>query len=140
MQHIFVYGSLLFPEIVEGLTGKSFETQKAVLKNFERHAVAGCDYPAILQKKNAEVKGVLLLNVDCKSLKILTFYEGDEYEQKTVEVESETKKINALVFVWKGENSVLLSEDWEEGKFKKESIKYYINKVVPETVKEFLNR
>ena len=77
MANLFVYGTLCFPEIVEKLTGKSFQTENAVLKGYERKRIRNADYPAIIKNENIEVEGLLLWNVDKRSLKIVSFYEGD---------------------------------------------------------------
>jgi gamma-glutamylcyclotransferase (GGCT)/AIG2-like uncharacterized protein YtfP len=139
MQHIFVYGSLLFTEIVTGLTGKSFETKNAVLSDFRRCAVAGCDYPAIIPEKGRNVKGALLMNIDKKSIDIISFYEGDEYELLEVELFQNKEKITAGTFVWKGETSVLLSKEWDLEQFNLESKQFYIKKIVPATINSFFN-
>lgn len=137
MQHVFVYGSLLFSEIVSGLTEKSFETKKAVLKDYKRCAIDGCDYPAIIPEKGREVNGVLLMNVDKQSMDILSFYEGEEYEKTEIELSLNSHTIAAVAFVWKRETDVLLLEDWDKETFKNESKQFYIREVVPATVKEF---
>ena len=82
MQHLFVYGSLLFPELIEKLTGKNFSFLPAVLFGFQRLAVKDSDYPAIVPEVNKKVDGMLVLDVDRKSMKIFTYFEGDEYRKE----------------------------------------------------------
>jgi gamma-glutamylcyclotransferase (GGCT)/AIG2-like uncharacterized protein YtfP len=64
MKQLFVYGTLLFPEIVEKLTGKQFKTSSAVIRKFARKRIVGCNYPAIIEDLYSEVKGILIQDVD----------------------------------------------------------------------------
>ncbi|WP_340112232.1 gamma-glutamylcyclotransferase family protein [Maribellus mangrovi] len=137
MQHVFVYGTLLFPEILEGLTGRSFETKDAELKNFKRLRVAMGDYPAIVEEESQLVKGKLVLDVDARSLELLRFYEGDDYDCRELEVSLDGKKILALVFVWNAEAELLTGPDWNIENFEKHYLNDYIRFVIPETVTEF---
>ena len=137
MQHLFVYGSLLFPELTEKLTGKTFKSVVAILSGFKRFALKGCDYPAIIPKNSSDVEGLLLLNVDEESMKILTFFEGGEYKKQDVVVTSEKKKYTATAFVWAKSELYPEDFDWDLNTFRKASLQFYLEKVVPETVKEF---
>ena len=137
MQHIFVYGSLLFPEITKKLTEKSFKTLPATLQGYKMYCVKGCDYPAIFQQKDAVTNGLLLKNVDDLSLDIISFYEGDEYEKRQVSVNSDGKSATALTFVWVNKNDLLDDEDWDLQHFEKTSLEYYLNEVITQTLEEF---
>lgn len=137
MQHIFVYGSLLFPEITKKLTGKSFKTLPATLEGYKMSCVKGCDYPAITQQEGSKTVGLLIENTDDLSLSIISFYEGDEYEKRPVTVNSDGKSVTALTFVWVNKNDLLDDEDWDFQHFEKTSLEYYLNEVIPETLEEF---
>ncbi len=137
MQHLFVYGSLLFPELVEKLTGKYFVSVPAVLDGYKRFTVKGCDYPAIIHNKKSNVEGRLILNVDNMSLKILTFFEGDEYEKETVWVLTGTKKMEALAFIWRNDLLYLEDFDWNKDSFRESSLSLYLEKIAQETKDEF---
>ncbi|MBN1986540.1 MAG: gamma-glutamylcyclotransferase [Prolixibacteraceae bacterium] len=139
MQHLFVYGSLLFPELIEKLTGKNFSFLPAVLFGFQRLAVKGSDYPAIVPEVNKKVDGMLVLDVDRKSMMILTYFEGDEYRKDDVVVFSENKNFNATAFVWNENLKLLEKFDWDLFSFRETSLKAYLESVVPKTVKEFRN-
>jgi gamma-glutamylcyclotransferase (GGCT)/AIG2-like uncharacterized protein YtfP len=140
MQNVFVYGSLLFTEIAEGLCGKKLKSQDALLNGFRRCAIKDADYPAIVKNATSEVKGKVFFDVDDKSMQILNFYEGDEYEAKQFKVETSRGMITAIAFVWKAEVSRLEELDWNKKRFETEALEYYAKKVVPETLKEFKYR
>ena len=137
MQHVFVYGTLLFPEILEGLTGRSFPMQKAELKDFKRRQVLQGDYPAIVEAKGESVTGKLIVNIDARSLEMLRFYEGDDYDCQKLEISVEEKSVQALVFVWKHDANMLTEPDWDAEFFKRNFLQDYLKYVIPDTVAEF---
>jgi len=137
MQHVFVYGTLLFPEILEGLTGKVFNLKDAELKNYQRVQISSGDFPAIVEKEDESVKGKLILDVDPLSMEILLFYEGEDYDCMELEVETETEKLPAKVFVWNNDPEYLIDADWDTEHFKQQFLQDYISFVVPETREAF---
>ena len=140
MTHVFVYGSLLFPEIADGLCGQKLKWENATLIGYSRFALKGADYPAIIKKNNSTVKGKVLLNLDENVIYLLTFYEGDEYGMAPVKVETNSGIVNAVAFVWKAGNEFLENFDWGEGQFKSESLAFYRDKIVPATREEYHRR
>ena len=137
MQHLFVYGSLLFPELIGKLTGKRFYSVPAILKGYKRFAVKGCDYPAIVAVENSNVEGVLLLNVDDKSMGLLTYYEGRDYVKSRIEVNSEKQSYNAVTFIWGNDVMLLEDFDWDQNSFKENLLSFYVDRIAPETASEF---
>lgn len=136
MQHIFVYGTLQSPEIVEKLTGKSFKTTRAFLPGYKLFCVKDADYPAIVINEHAETKGLIIEDVDDVSLNIISYYEGDEYEIQKVTVWVDEKPLHAIAFVWAKKVELLKCMDWDFQRFKRESLAYYLNEVIPQTLEE----
>ena len=125
MENLFVYGTLQFQQIVKRLTGKKFETVPAYLPGYKRCRVKGCDYPAAVETPDSEIKGMLLKNVDNRSMRQFTFFEGDEYEKRKVLVSVQHEEINAVTFVWCRDAQLLAAEDWDENHFEKYSLNKY---------------
>jgi gamma-glutamylcyclotransferase (GGCT)/AIG2-like uncharacterized protein YtfP len=98
--HLFVYGTLMDPQRVEALTGKSFARVEATLVGFER-LTSDLGYPFILPKRGAVVHGILLLDVDPASLSHLDTYEaeGDLYVRQVVDVCVATASVRAMTYV-----------------------------------------
>lgn len=134
MQNLFVYGTLRSSEIVEKLTGKTFETNDAVLEGYKMYCVKDCDYPAVISEKGAETKGKILLNVDEQAQKILSVFEGDEYVKRKVKVACNNKYEDAITFVWAKELYILENRDWDFEEFQKNRLKFYLVEIVPETI------
>lgn len=133
MQHLFVYGSLLFPDLVTALTGRRFRFMPAILYGFRRFRVTGCDYPAIIETPGAKVHGHIIQDVDAKSIQMLTFFEGEEYKKQQVTVSLSDKKIEVTAFVWTGNKALLEETDWDESEFEGQSLAFYLKEVAPET-------
>lgn len=137
MRNIFVYGTLQSPEIVKKLTGKSFKTSPAVLQGYNRYCVKECDYPAVIQKDNAETAGLVLENVDDFSLDIISFYEGDEYEKKILPIMVNGLMKKTIAFIWNAEITNLKNEEWNFKEFENQRLDYYLEVVIPETLKAY---
>ena len=133
MRHLFVYGSLLFPDLVTALTGNHFHSFPAILEGYRRCRVKDCDYPAIIETPGAKVNGLLIENIDDKSMQLLSFFEGDEYAKQQVKVSLPDKKLQAIAFIWKADFALLEETDWDKDTFEKESLPFYLVEVAPET-------
>ncbi len=140
MQQVFIYGSLLFPEITKKLTGKSFKTSPAILKGYKMYCVKGCDYPAIIRENGTFTNGKIMRNVNETDILKMSFFEGDEYEIKKLRVLINGKSEIALAFVWAKEIENLENKKWDFQEFEKNSLEYYINEVIPETLLSFYKK
>lgn len=125
MQNLFVYGTLLIPEILKKVTGREYRFVKAALYGYSRFAVKDCDYPAIIESKEGVVPGSLILNVDDSAMNALSVYEGDEYVKKEVEVFVNHSKFKAVVFVWCSNADKLTEYDWDESFFRQNKTENY---------------
>lgn len=138
-KHVFVYGTLLFPEIVKVLTGKKLTSIDALLNNYKRFKIIDKDikrpYPAIKKLKWDNVVWKLFLDVAPSIVDIFNFYEGNEYIENEVTVLSKGIKYKASVYVW-DKNYDLLQWDWDKENFKSKYLDLYVNKEIPE---QFLN-
>lgn len=72
--------------------------------------IAGCEYPALVEETGSKAEGILIKNVDLYSMQIITFFEGDEYQNKQVAVFNSKEEIPAATFVWIG-----IRNGWKRG-------------------------
>jgi gamma-glutamylcyclotransferase (GGCT)/AIG2-like uncharacterized protein YtfP len=83
MPPLFVYGTLLFPEMLNALLSRVPRYLDATLPEYRRFSIHdGPDvrpYPAILPEPKALVKGALLLGLSKEEGQILDAYEGEGY-------------------------------------------------------------
>lgn len=111
---LFVYGTLMLPEVQRAVVGRRFRSVRAVLHGYRRHALRGADYPAIMPEAGASVHGVLLRGISRRVLRILDAYEGSDYVRRRVEVVSERDEPDVTwTYVFAGRRRARLSRhDW----------------------------
>ena len=124
--NLFVYGSLMFPEVVKAVIGKQLLMKDAVLKGYKRYKVENGEYPAIVKDEDSSVTGKLI-EIDKNGLKVLDSFEGEEYKRETVLVEVDGKKQKAEAYIWKSNQK--LSKTWSLEEFKEKHIKKFIESI-----------
>lgn len=122
MADLFVYGTLMFPEVVKELTGNEFITKKAAIAGYVRYGINGI--PGIIKKKKSKVTGKLLLDVDNESLNKITFFEGKEYDLNQV-ITLQNKVVKT--FIWNSQIETKI--EWIPEEFER-NIETYIHEVV----------
>jgi gamma-glutamylcyclotransferase (GGCT)/AIG2-like uncharacterized protein YtfP len=133
---IFVYGTLSHPQVVQTLLGRTiaFEFPTATLSGFSRHPVKNCVFPGIIPNTpQNQVDGFLLENLSDLDRKLLDWYEGDEYDGRTVQVSTETStQIHAEVYIWKPHllEELKLDEKWCYKTFCKDNLEWYLENTV----------
>jgi gamma-glutamylcyclotransferase (GGCT)/AIG2-like uncharacterized protein YtfP len=138
---VFVYGSLLFDEVVERLTGKLFRAEEASLADHARYAVKEegrvAKGPAIICEPGKVVQGRLLRDIDSDTLRILDRFEcGDpdhsRYERVSVSVTLQSGEVvPAETYRAATELRPFLCGDWSEKDFKAGHLEFYLNEWIP---------
>lgn len=82
--HLFTYGSLVFPAVMEAVTGRRFECVEARLHGYRRRMLRGRVYPGVRPDACETTTGRLYLGLDAATLACLDDFEGDEYERRQV--------------------------------------------------------
>jgi gamma-glutamylcyclotransferase (GGCT)/AIG2-like uncharacterized protein YtfP len=115
---VFTYGSLMFENIFEGVTGERCPHQRAILKRWSRHALLNKTYPGAVNAEDpsAKIDGVLWLHVSDQALQKLDTFEGSPYcrEWVTVLVENNTPQ-KAWIYRWVDDS--LICGEWDVAKF-----------------------
>jgi len=83
---LFVYGTLLAPELRYALLGRPFETTPAELDGYACFGVRQAPYPAITPVAGACTSGELISNLSASELDILDDYESAMYQRRIVTV------------------------------------------------------
>lgn len=86
--NLFVYGTLLFPEIRELVGGRIFEFHPAVLHGYKIRRVNDATFPAIVKTSNptSQVNGEVLFDVSRSELALFDAYEDSFYLRDEVQV------------------------------------------------------
>lgn len=119
--HVFTYGSLMYPEIFEQVTGALPQSVLATAHHWRRHSLAGRTYPGALPDSTGQstIEGVLWLNVSSLAISALDRFEGQEYRRVGIEVTtSDGDKFQANIYQWLLPSQILwdawCKEDFEQ--------------------------
>jgi hypothetical protein len=138
----FFYGTLMAPTVlyrVIYLNPQPAEPQKrqtksvpALLADYQRRKVKGCDYPAITACEGRSVKGLLVTGLRDEDLVHLDTFEGFQYEREVVRVKvlkdekgkdgGAAEMIEAETYVWSAEEDGLEAKEWDFEEFQREKI------------------
>ena len=140
---LFVYGTLLIPELLKTLLGKTLNSIPATLDN---HSVSTAiyngvetDYPFLIKETNHQANGKILLGLTFYDMQLLSFYESDEYELTDVLVKAQSGVIPVKTFYPIINLSKIKGNPWDIEKFIQKSLAKYLSEVIPQTIKEFIN-
>ncbi len=140
MTNVFVYGTLLFPEVVEAVTGKNFRTENAVLNDYKKFQIYDGNtprlYPAITPEEGATVEGKVLFDVDNESMRRLAHFEDEGYRLVALDVLVDGSCVTAMAYVWASDRTRLKGE-WDPLAFEKDCKEEYMTKIVPKIMETF---
>ncbi len=115
---VFVYGTLLFDEVVEAVTGRRLEGAPAVLEGFARRRIRERNYPGIVPDADERTAGRLYRDVDTDSLARLDVFEGELYDRLSLEVDCGGHRLRAFTYVVAERYRHRLSEEsWDPDDF-----------------------
>lgn len=119
MPHIFTYGSLMYPQIMERVCGIHLMSRPATLHHFRRSRLQHLDYPGVFAHKDAHVPGILYLDLPTPALRRLDDFEGDQYMRQEVEVEVDGGQyLSAMTYVLQAHCQTLATgEEWDFATF-----------------------
>lgn len=135
--NLFTYGTLMFPEVLEAVSGKSYGSVESLLKGYRRVLVRGRPYPGIYACQGHDTTGRLYSGLDESLLVLLDRFEGSLYERRRVTVQAPGRSsVDATVYVI-ADNSMhmLSSEPWIAERFLAEWFDPYV-----QTCHEFRRR
>ena len=126
--HVFTYGTLMIPSVMEAVTGRRFASRKATLRGYARFRVKGASYPGLVEAAGATTDGVLYLDVDAASVVRLDAFEGAFYQRTRVEVYTpEHDRWPAEVYVVPPHHRAhLSSEAWRLDDFRREHLEAFL--------------
>ena len=138
---IFVYGTLSSPNVVQTLLGKTIPTpfRPAWIENYSRHPVRGHLFPGMIPNQGRQVHGCILENLSALDIRLLDWFEGEEYERETIQIyiseASNVEKsslIHAETYIWKPHllNELDQSKEWSYDNFCKKHLDWYLKNTV----------
>lgn len=131
VKHVFVYGSLMYLPVWAQVVNGVYPCMNAVAHGYQRLAVPGETYPAMIESNAAKVQGLVWLDVLPDDVARLDEFEGNEYERREIDVVLNTSgdALKAHAYIWL--NADLLSDKiWSVSKFEAEGMQAFLNKHV----------
>lgn len=115
------------------------KTYPAVLHGYRRHRVKHADYPAIIPKENATVRGTYVTGLTDGDIWRLDIFEGREYSRQKVkarvltqvgddagEGNVEGNEVEADTYLWIAGEDRLESSEWDFGEFQREKMRFWV--------------
>lgn len=141
-RHLFVYGLLTFPDIVQAVTGKQYQTQPALLREHRRYGLSqsplSAAVPILIEEAAAITEGVLLLDLSAEDFAKLDQFEeidSGHYLRKTVRVESDGQWYSADVYLAGPMLRPYACGEWLPGQVSAEQRQHLVTTVIPEMLK-----
>ena len=129
---LFVYGTLMVPEVMYAVTGRNFDPVPATLSGYRRCGIRGEVYPAIDESPEQNVAGLLYRGLDDRLLKLVDKFESSIYRRCRVQVESPGQLIlQAWVYVISPGHRFLLSgRGWDLDRFRDRDLAAYLGGIM----------
>ncbi len=99
--NLFAYGTLMWPEVLEGVIGRRLKGRPATLTGFLRLRVIGEHYPAVIPSPGDEVDGLLYDGLTDTDFRHLDRFEGEEYDRVTVCIGHVSVEVYVLAAQWR---------------------------------------
>lgn len=135
---LFTYGLLMFPEVLRDLTGREFSLTPATLPGYARYALktrGWAPVPAIIEKPQSYVSGMLLQQVDQDAMNLFDSFENVDdglYKRQTVTVTLATEKTcMAYAYIAGAAARRWIDGPWDAEEFKDRYLDIYRQKVIP---------
>jgi gamma-glutamylcyclotransferase (GGCT)/AIG2-like uncharacterized protein YtfP len=129
---LFCYGTLMFPEVMQRVTGRHFEGAPASLADHGCYAVNGHAFPGIVREPGAVTQGLVYAGIGDILLHRLDRYEGDFYERRRVCVtDMAGRPLQAWAYVVPAASrSILSRQSWDRQTFEREHLETYLQSVL----------
>jgi hypothetical protein len=118
---LFVYGSLLFPEVLQALLGRVPDRTAAAAAGWRVAALAGRRYPGLILG-DRQASGILITGLTSEEWRILHAFEDDVYELRRLAL---TDDRHGWAYVCPDDRETL-TDDWDAERFAAEHLASYI--------------
>jgi gamma-glutamylcyclotransferase (GGCT)/AIG2-like uncharacterized protein YtfP len=140
-QNVFVYGTLMYPQVLHALLNRVPSKSKAAIHGYKRYKIKGQVFPGVIPATpECKVEGVLLKELTPEDMVVFDEFEGEEYyklpiqpqlisEENGNEIASTTAPapvIDASVYIWQDSLRDLLYGEWDPEAFAKTHLESYV--------------
>ncbi len=118
---LFTYGSLMDTDIFTLVAGEEAVCAAATLNGYRRLAVAGEDYPGMIEAEGHCVEGQLYSGLSATALARLDEFEGECYRREVVSLICDGESIAAEAYVVRPQfHGILAEAEWDWAHFQRE--------------------
>jgi gamma-glutamylcyclotransferase (GGCT)/AIG2-like uncharacterized protein YtfP len=123
---LFVYGTLMFPDVLDVVLGRTPAMAPAALDGWRAAALADRVYPGLVAARpGVAAAGRVLLGLDDRERAVLdAFEEDDVYERRPVVLADGRA---ATTYVWL-DGAAVLAHDWDPRRFANEHLPTYVTR------------
>lgn len=119
LSEVFVYGSLIYPQVWRRLVRGEHRGEPAVLQGWRRCALRDASYPGAVVDPAARIEGWLWHGVDAEDLLRLDAFEGAEYRRQAVDVIVDgSRVVRAEIYAFRDAQR-LAPHDWDRAAFER---------------------
>ncbi len=128
--NVFVYGTLMHPEVMRAITNRVHTPHGAVLTGYARYRVMGELYPGLTPEQDAETPGILFQGLTGAELRKLDAFEGSLYQRVRVAVRLEAgDSVEAQTYVIVPSCRYRLSDrPWSINAFGRQGLRQFIER------------
>lgn len=124
---LFVYGTLIFDEILSKLLGKNHASIPGLLENYKIKKFNNAEFPGIVKDATSNVLGKIILDINDHDTSILDTYEGVMYKRIILKVKTISNEYGCQVYVVDDYYKRKLSEEaWCPLEFRNKYLNNYI--------------
>lgn len=122
---MFVYGTLLFPEVVAALIGRVPRTVPAAVDGWRAARLRGRPYPGLVPAPGwGAASGLVLSGLTAAERAIFDDFEGDPYETGSLVLRDGS---SALGYLWR-DQAETMPEDWDAAAFADRHLAGYVRR------------
>lgn len=128
MAHVFTYGTLEIPEVMEAVTGRSWPSAEARARGFAKFLLKDRIYPGMTAFPYAVCSGRVYYHLDRRTLDILDAFEDEVYTRERIEVEvAEGQSLPAYAYLISPQyRDCLTSNPWKPDEFMTRHLAHYL--------------
>jgi len=129
-ERLFCYGTLMFAEVMQKVTGRCFTGEPAMLHDYARYCIDREVYPGLIAEAGAITTGVLYSGIDVASMAKLDDFEGDAYQRIKVNVQVNERPVSAAVYCMApGQERLSNRQPWQAEAFVQRHMQSYLHDV-----------
>ncbi|EFN58718.1 hypothetical protein CHLNCDRAFT_140371 [Chlorella variabilis] len=124
----FVYGTLMYPEVLNALINRVPKMEPAVILGYQRYRIRGQVFPGTIRSApDSQVAGMVLLDLQPDELEMFDEFEGDEYYKEGVEARLEGgAACPTTVYIWQDSLRSYLYGEWDPQEFRERELERYV--------------